>query len=113
MRLLKEDQTVIVSNLIKAESFVSRGVGLLKHRSLPKDEGMWIVATNSIHTFFMKFPIACVFVDRNLVIQKVINEVKPWRLVLPVWKARSVFELNVQTVLDAQLKKGDRLYVVD
>ena len=61
----------------------------------------------------MKFPIACVFVDRNLVVQKIFAEVKPWRLVLPVWSASSVFELPVLAVQQAQLKKGDRLYVVD
>lgn len=113
MTLQKEDQTVLVSNLQKAESFADRGIGLLKHQSLPDNEGLWIVATNSIHTCFMKFSIACVFVDQDLIVKKVIQEVKPWRLVLPVWGATSVFELPVSSLKRVNLQVGDRLYVVD
>lgn len=113
MKLCREDQSPILLDLKKADSFIDRGIGLLRHSSLPEQEGLWIMATNSIHTFFMKFPIGCIFVDRQLRIKKIIKEIKPWRLILPVWGASSVIELSVKTLESAQLQVGDRLYVVD
>jgi uncharacterized membrane protein (UPF0127 family) len=101
----------LISRLEVAESFLSRGKGLLGHERLNEDSGMWIHRCNSIHTFFMKFPIDCIFVDKNLKVKAIYKDVRPWRLVPPVWGARSVFELASGAATKMNISVGDQLYV--
>ena len=72
---------------------------------------MWIHRCNSIHTGFMSFSIDAVFVNKKLVVKKIIRDLKPWRLVLPIFSADSVFEFASQNAKVNSLKIGDQLYV--
>lgn len=91
---------------------MDRGVGLLKFKNLEPSQGLWIHHCNSIHTFFMRFTIDCIFVDKNLVIYSLHKAVKPWRLIFPQFGASSVFEFPEGTIEQNNLLKGDQLYVV-
>lgn len=107
----KTNNQRLISYLEVADSFITRGKGLLGHASLGEDSGMWIHRCNSVHTFFMKFSIDCIFVDKNLKVKKIYKNVKPWRLVSPVWGANSVFELAEGTANRMNIRVGDQLYV--
>lgn len=102
----------LLSHLVVATNFVDRGIGLLKKNNLEEQEGLWIHRCNSIHTFFMKFPIDCIFLDKNLVVQDLVENISPWQVVLPRWNSRSVIELKSGIIKKFQLKKGDQLDVV-
>ena len=104
-------ETVLAENVLRTPHFHDRLIGLLGRASLSPDTTMWIDRCNSIHTFFMKFPIAAVFVDRDLVVRKIFFNVKPWRLVFPVMGARSVFEFSTQAVDSGRVQVGDQLHV--
>lgn len=108
----KTQNTLLVPELEVASNFVDRGVGLLKRASLSESEGLWIHRCNSIHTFFMKFPIDCVFVNKDLIVDDLVENVSPWRLVLPRWRSRSVIELQSGFINKFKIKKGDQLDVV-
>lgn len=108
----RTQNTLLVPELFVATNFVDRGVGLLKKSKLNESEGLWIHRCNSIHTFFMKFPIDCVFVDKNLVVEGLVENVTPWRIVFPRWRSRSVFELKSGFINKFKIKKGDQLDVV-
>lgn len=107
----KKTKLVLVEQLNIAQSFLSRLVGLLGHKNLNASEGLWIHKCNSIHTFFMRFTIDCIFLDENLKIKKVFSYVKPWRVTWPVWSARSVIELPAGAAQFLNLREGDELYV--
>lgn len=114
MRLLiKDKNTELASDVIVADSFVARSKGLLGRDSLEDKKTLWIHRCNSIHTWFMKFSIDVVFVDKNLIVRSVHQNVAPWRLILPVWRARSVFEFNGGALEGIQITQGDQLYVGD
>ncbi len=98
-------------NAVKAESFISRLVGLLSYSHLEKGHGILFTDTNSIHTFFMRFAIDVVFLDRNGVVQKTVANLKPWRIVAPVLSARHCLELPIGTLTLTDTCKGDRLHV--
>src|SRR5713226_6840196 len=49
----------------RADDSKTRRKGLLKRTGLQKGEGLWIVPCEAIHTFFMRFAIDVVFLDRN------------------------------------------------
>lgn len=104
---------LLVSDLKKAHSLWSRGVGLLKRKEISKNEALWLKPGNNIHTFFMRFNIDCIFVDSKMRVQKIYSNVKPFRFVGPVWKASSVIETAAGQSDAWKIKSGDQLYVVD
>ena len=53
-----------------ADTSAKRRVGLLKHERLEPGEGLWIVPCESVHTFFMKFPIDLVYLDKKRKVRK-------------------------------------------
>lgn len=107
----KATNQVLIPHLEVAQTFWKRGKGLLGRSSLPEAEALWIPRCNSIHTFFMKFPIDCVFVDKNLKVKAIYQDVHPGRLLLPVWGATSVIEMASGTSAKINVNVGDQLYV--
>ncbi len=83
----------IAARVEKAEDYASRSRGLLGRDSLAREEGLWIVPCPMIHTFFMRFAIDVLFLDRGLKVLRVIENLRPWRLSPWVWGADSVLEL--------------------
>jgi uncharacterized membrane protein (UPF0127 family) len=79
-----------------ARTFFQRAKGLIGTRYLERGEGLLILRCNSIHTFFMSFPIDAVFLDRNDKVVKIVRNIRPWRLF--VWGGfRAVKVLEVQS----------------
>ncbi|OFZ10851.1 MAG: hypothetical protein A2Z20_03840 [Bdellovibrionales bacterium RBG_16_40_8] len=60
----------------------------------------------------MKFSIDVIFVDTSLRVCACYENVKPWRLLLPVSGASSVFECQVGVIARGHIEKGDQLNVV-
>ena len=77
-----------------AASFLQRAKGLIGRSSLPPGEGLLIERCNAIHTFFMKFPIDAIFLDRSGRVVKTVRNIRPWRfLVWGGWRAVKVLEV--------------------
>jgi uncharacterized protein len=98
----------VATRVEKADTPASRGKGLLGRASMTEDEALWIVPCPMIHTFFMKFPIDVLFLDADLRVRRVIEDLRPWRLSPWVLSARSVLELK-GGVLKGSVRVGDRL----
>ena len=77
-------------------------------RDLPAGSGLLIRPTNSIHTFFMRYPIDAVFLDREDRVLRVASELAPWRLAA-ARRARSVLELAAGECARRGLEPGDAL----
>lgn len=104
---------LLIEQLTVADNLWSRGKGLLGKKNLPDNEALWILPGNNIHTFFMKFAIDCIFVDKKLEIKKLITNAEPFRFVGPFWKSHSVFEVRSGFIDLKKLRVGDHLYVVN
>lgn len=100
---------VLAANLERPRSFVGRGLGLMFRRSLPAGHGMWIRPCNGIHTFFMRFPIDAVFLDRRERVVRVYRRLGRGRLLPLVLGAHSVVELPAGTIDGLALGRGDQL----
>lgn len=112
MRLYsKNTAKTLVNQLEVASTLWSRTKGLIGRAGLDADQALWIHRCNSIHTFFMKFPIDLVFVDRHLVVRKTMSAVQPNRLVLPVLSATSVIELKAGFLDANPITVGEQLHV--
>ena len=77
---------------------------------MASSEGLWIVPCPMIHTFFMKFPIDVLFLDRSLKVVRVLEDLKPWRLSPWVFSAHSVLELAGGS-LRGSVKVGEQLEI--
>ena len=104
-------QQQLISDLKVATTEWARGKGLLGKSSLGPEEALLIPRCNSIHTFFMKMTIDCVFVDKEMRIKAIYHRVKPFKIVWPVWGARSVIEFASGRAQELQLQIGEKLHV--
>lgn len=99
---------VVASSVEKADTAAARGKGLLGRETMGAQEGLWIVPCPMIHTFFMRFPIDVLFLDRENKVVRVIENLKPWRVSPWVFSAHSVLEL-AGGVLRGAVVPGDVL----
>ena len=77
-----------------AKTFFNRFKGLM---FMPQESFcvvLLIQKCSSIHTFFMRFCIDVVFLDKTYKVLMVVKNLKPWRMVVPVSCASSVLELK-------------------
>lgn len=102
---------VLAERLLVPRTFIGRGVGLMFRRHLQPGTGMWIAPCSGIHTFFMRFAIDAVFVDRRLRIVRVRRGLRPWRLVPLVLGGHSVIELPAGTLSGLPLERGEALTI--
>ncbi len=101
-------KTILAEAADVADTSAKRRAGLLKHASLPKGEGLWIAPCESVHTFFMKFPIDLVYLDKKKKVKKVRHSVPAWRISACL-TARSVLELPAGMAAETQTEVGDQL----
>lgn len=107
--------TLVAGRAEAATTFWSRFMGLMGRRPLPSGDGLWIPDTVSIHMFFMRFPIDCVFLgpadgDGTRPVVQVRHALPPWRGI--VWWARGskgVVELPAGTLATTRTAVGDRI----
>jgi uncharacterized membrane protein (UPF0127 family) len=100
--------TVLATRMEVADSGSKRNKGLLGRECLSPGEGLWILPCESVHTFWMRFPIDLVYLDRKKRIRKLVSEVRPWRL-SGCLTAYSVLELPSGTIRNTQTQRGDTL----
>lgn len=103
----------VATDVAVASTFWSRLVGLLGRPSLPEGAGLLITPCDSIHTFGMRFPIDAVFIDRGYRVVRVVERLKPFRVVLPVRGAIGVLELAAERARRTQTERGDQLEITN
>jgi uncharacterized membrane protein (UPF0127 family) len=84
--------------------------GLLGRRGLEPGAGLLLEPSNSIHTFFMLFPIDVVFLDSELRVLRTRTHLGPWR-VAGVKRARAVLELPAGEVDRRGIEVGEQLHL--
>jgi len=94
-----------------AKNFYSRLLGLMFLEKMEDFDGLIIESCNSVHTFFMRFPLDLVFLNKNNEVVKVKRNVFPWRMTFPEFKASKVLEMRAST-LPKDIKRGDLLEVI-
>ncbi len=93
-----------------ADTSEKRRTGLLRRERLEPGEGLWIAPCESVHTFFMKFAIDLVYLDRQYRVKKVRHAVVPWRASACL-TADSVLELPAGTLRETGTEPGDELII--
>ena len=105
-----EDATagaLVARHVEAALDSASRRRGLLGRDSL-RDTALVIAPCSAIHTFFMRFPIDVIFIDRQGVVVKVTPDLPAWRM-SGAWGAYAVCEVASGTVRRTGTRAGNRL----
>ncbi len=100
--------TLIGDRIDVAGTSAERTRGLLKRAGLSEGEGLWIVPCEGVHTFFMKFPLDLIYIDRKHLVRKAVANVRPWRLSMCIM-AHSILELPAGTIERSGTKCRDQL----
>ncbi len=107
VRNLSKENTIATDAAV-ADTSQKRRTGLLKHESLPPGHGLWIVPTEAVHTFGMKFSIDLLFLDRRRKVLKLRRDMGRGRIAI-CWRAHSVLELPAGTIEATGTTVGDQL----
>ena len=109
--VFKKDRSVILENLVVADTFIKRFLGLL-NKPCPKiGEGLVFFDCSSIHMFFMRYPIGVLFMDTNGNALKVIDTLKPWRIA-SCMGASVTIETAPGFWAKSKIKVGDQLEIL-
>jgi uncharacterized membrane protein (UPF0127 family) len=93
-RLVRRDTgQAVVERLEIAGNMWTRFWGLQFRAGLSSGSGLLLVPCPSVHTFFMRFAIDVLLLDRQGKVVAVRRGVRPWRVVLPVSDSYATLEL--------------------
>lgn len=102
---------IIADNVEVADNFVKRTFGLIPRKSIAEGEALVIKPCSSIHTFFMKFPIDVLFVDKNNKIVALYENVKKNRILPIHLSSMYVVELKAGQISSKTIEKCDIIQI--
>jgi len=110
MRIINQTKnTLLAEQAVVADTFFKRTIGLLGRKELQKGEALVLRPCNSVHTFFMRFPLDLLFLDKNNKILKTISSIQPFRLTPIYFNAHFAIELPTGTIQDTSTAQNDTI----
>jgi hypothetical protein len=110
LRLVRDDGTVVAERLEAAFDSATRRRGLLGRDGLDPHTAMIIAPCNSVHTFFMRFPIDVIFVTRDGRVTKVRPAMPAWRIAAS-FRAYATIEMPAGSAARAGVRAGTVLTI--
>lgn len=112
IRVRTGEGAIVCERCEVAESALARMRGLLGRTGLEPGTGMLINPAPSVMTFFMRFPIDVLFLDRDRKVVGVRHRLGPWR-VAGARHAAAALELPAGAVAEAGIEEGQLLVLED
>jgi uncharacterized membrane protein (UPF0127 family) len=91
-----------------ADTSAERRRGLSRLDAMGESSGLWMVPCEAIHTFFMKFAIDALFLDKTLRVTNMKSHLRPFRIAGSL-RAFSVLELPAGTIVRSRTRIGHQL----
>lgn len=108
VEVLNATKSIVVAT--QAELAVSLGQrmkGLIGRSSLPFNEALILKPCSSIHTFFMRFAIDVLFLNKEMRIIRMLQNMPPNRLGPIVWTSIMAIELSAGKIGQTNTQPGD------
>ena len=106
------DDRVVCARVEVADNPFKRLRGLLGRASLPQGDGMLFRGEPSIHSAFMRFRFDAIFMDRDLRVVGIAEDIPPWRT-RSARGARNILELAAGEIARTGVAVGDQLAEVE
>jgi len=101
---------ILASQVRYAETFAARLLGMmLKKRFPPEYDALLLTPCNSIHTFFMLCPLDVFFLDNEIKVLRICENLAPGKGWVMVSGAKHVLELAAGCAAKSGVKVGDKL----
>ena len=104
---------VLAPRLEVADAGWKRAVGLLGRKCLDADSGLWLTPCNGVHTLLMRFPIDVLYLDKHGVVLRVVPNLRPFRVALPLRGTRTMLELPANSCAALEIVPGTRLMLTE
>jgi len=104
--------SVLADRVAIAASPLRRLRGLLGTRTLPMGYGLLLRPCRQVHSFFMRYPLDLVFIDREGRVVRTIEDFAPSRCSPFVAGAAAVLELPAGALAETPALPGDLLSVL-
>ena len=108
-----QDGYVLAKNAVYAKSLFARIRGLIGYNTLAEGEALVIPSCRQVHTFFMRFPIDVVFVDRRGRVVGIAENLAPFSISGYYRKAHLAVELPAGAAARVSLSVGALLLLKD
>lgn len=102
---------VLAEDAMIANTFFARIKGLLGRKNFEPGQALILKPCDSIHTFFMRFPIDILFVGKDNKVIKAISSLKPFRLTAIYFNATFALELPAGTIQSSSTCRGDLILI--
>ena len=114
MRLINQTKnTVLAEDVFIADTPFKRIKGLLGKKVFLPNQAIILAPCNSVHTFFMRFAIDILFVDKDYRVVKALPELDPNRISRIYWHASRVIELPAGSLNFTNTQAKDQLQLLD
>jgi uncharacterized membrane protein (UPF0127 family) len=108
----KTKDTVLAENVVLADTPFKRMKGLLGRREFNKGRALIIKPCNAIHTFFMRFPIDALFLNKENRVVGLVSDLPPWKITRLYFNSSTVIELPAGTIESTQAAVGDTISLI-
>lgn len=103
----KSRDIIFIEKARIADTFLKRVKGLMFKKDT--EEALIFYRAPSIHTFFMRFNLDVIFLDRKMRVIRIIRNLKPARMVY-TWRAWVTIEIK-SGVVSKEISEGDCLEI--
>ena len=110
-QIKKLNEGIIANKVRVASGVFDRMLGLMFSKNLGDWDGLLISPCRSIHTFFMRYDLDVIFLNKENKVIKIIRNMKPWRLSWIYFRSDHVLEMAGGS-LSQDVKEGDDLEVL-
>jgi uncharacterized protein len=107
----KTKDVEIASSAKVASGFFQRLFGLMFRNNIKDDQALIFYQAPLIHTFFMRFFIDIVFLDKKMQVKRLVKSLAPWQFI-SCWSSYITIELAQKKVDQAKVKVGDKIEII-
>jgi len=107
------EQKVISSDIVYADSFFSKLKGLMFTNELKNDHGLILRKVVKVHTFFMQYPIDIFYISKDDVVVRIDENVSPWQVLKTCRTSEYVVETNAGVAKKTNTKVNDSVVIIN
>jgi len=114
VKLVNKTRNVVLAQDARlADNRLSRLRGLIGRAPLQAGQGLIILPSQGIHTFFMSYPIDAIYVDSQGRVIRALEDLRPYRFAPINLRTKYVAELPAGTLKRTGTKVGDMIEIAD
>lgn len=103
------EEELLFDSVKTADNFFIRAFELIFRKEPKHGEGLLFYKCNSIQTFWMRFALDVIFLDKNNKILALFAGLKPFRITPFIKGAHKALELRKSSIKNSELNVGDML----